>query len=245
MERNMKDYENEYMQLPFEPYQVENRREKVIYLMNQYKHNNILEIGCGMEPLFKYFSDYDMMTVIEPCETFFNHAKELSRGKKDIEIINGFLENSIESLSDKKYDYIILSGLLSEVNNPEMMLSSMVMLMKHDTIAHINVPNSYSLHRLLALEMGIINTVEEKSEQSIKLQQNTVFSQESLKKLCNKCGLEVIQQGTYSPKLFTHGQLQAMIDNGVLTESVIHGMYKMEKYFKSYGSECYVQVKLC
>ena len=38
----------------FEKYQVLYRRRILIDLFREYNHRNVLEIGCGMEPLFSF-----------------------------------------------------------------------------------------------------------------------------------------------------------------------------------------------
>ena len=56
--RNIINYQEKYLGEPFEAVQVCYRRKKVIELLEKYKHNNILEIGCGLEPLYKYFGGF-------------------------------------------------------------------------------------------------------------------------------------------------------------------------------------------
>lgn len=53
--RNIKDYTEKYAGEPFEATMVEIRKKKVMAQCNKYSHENILEIGCGMNP---YFLDY-------------------------------------------------------------------------------------------------------------------------------------------------------------------------------------------
>lgn len=39
-------------------------------LLEKYRHRYILEIGCGMEPLYKYFNDFDELVIVEPALIF-------------------------------------------------------------------------------------------------------------------------------------------------------------------------------
>ena len=64
--RNIKDYTEKYAGEPFEATMVEIRKKKVMAQCNKYSHENILEIGCGMNPYFLDFKDYRNMVIVEP-----------------------------------------------------------------------------------------------------------------------------------------------------------------------------------
>ena len=57
--RNMEDYEQKYMNLDFERYQEKYRRRLVREVIDTYaaKDCSILEIGCGLMPLFIDYQD--------------------------------------------------------------------------------------------------------------------------------------------------------------------------------------------
>lgn len=245
--RNLDQYQTAYGVLPFERYMVAYRRKKVLEQIEKYCHNSILEVGCGMEPLFLHFDDYERMTVVEPARMFYENAVKLAEARRGdermVEVVSGFLEQSVERLKLRSYDMIIVSSLLHEVKAPDLLLRSVGELCAKQTVVHVNVPNAHSLHRLLAMEAGIIPDIFAKSEQQVTMQQSSVFSMDSIKELAEKCGFTVIEQGTYFPKLFTHGQLQAMLDQEILGEQVIEGMYGMEKYLPAYGAELYINIR--
>jgi cyclopropane fatty-acyl-phospholipid synthase-like methyltransferase len=54
MKRNINTYISEYKNYNFEEIQVAYRRKKILKRLNLYPHKNILEIGCGFEPIFQY-----------------------------------------------------------------------------------------------------------------------------------------------------------------------------------------------
>ena len=88
----MKDviaYEEKYLREPCEMHQVYYRRKKVLEIMKKYRHDKILEIGCGMEPLFEHFSDYKEMLIVEPVNSFVVNA--LEKSKKTNHNINRFI----------------------------------------------------------------------------------------------------------------------------------------------------------
>lgn len=164
--RDIDLYTKEYDELPFEAIQVEFRRKKVLEQINKYSHDRVLEVGCGLEPLFAFWDDFSEMTIVEPSSEFVENARQLiSKGNHfNIEVVQGFLEEAYKNISEKPYDLIVVSSLLHELEKPQDILNVVRQLCTDNTVVHINVPNAESLHRYLALEMGLIDSVYEKSD---------------------------------------------------------------------------------
>lgn len=74
-ERDILSYQKEYNELPFEKYQVQFRRRKVMEHLKARKPECVLEIGCGNEPLFKEAHGVKQWIVVEPGIDFFEKAK--------------------------------------------------------------------------------------------------------------------------------------------------------------------------
>ncbi len=245
--RNIQDYEAKYQEDPCEKYQVKYRREKILELMRLCKHETVLEIGCGMEPLFAYVSDYQKMVIVEPGDTFIQNArKKAEESGSNVICIQGFLEEQTRQVKEASsaYDFIVLSSLLHEVDEPEKLLQAVSSVCCAETIVHINVPNADSIHRLLAKEMGLIQDVHEVSDLQKALQNNRVFDLDSLCAMADRCGFEVLQKGSYFPKLLSAGQMARMLEQGIVGEAIFEGLNKMIQYVPQYGSEIYVQVRM-
>ncbi len=223
------------------------RRRKVVENIRKYKHNSILEIGCGMRPLFVDCQDYENMVIIEPVKRFCDEAERRKSDYVDrnIKILNGFIEESITSILDLKisFDFIVLSGVISEVDKPDELLTSIIPLLDKETLMHVNTPNAYSVHRMLAREMGIIHDVHEISTQMQKMQRRKVYDLKQLKDECKKAGYTIIEDGSYFFKPFTHKQIQDCLDKGVIDESVITGFEAVISYMPQYGAEIFVNLK--
>lgn len=241
--RDLDSYTRLYSENGFEDIQVKYRRRMVLEQISYYQPKEVLEIGCGYEPLFLFSPDISY-TVVEPSRGFCENALKLSEGKdKTIHVINGEIEKVSERL-DKKFDMIICSGLLHEVEKPIETIKAIKSLCNEETIIHINVPNANSMHRLLAKHTGYISTVYEMSERNVKLQQNMVFDIEGLVKMVNDCGLKVLKHGSYFVKPFTHDQMYQILKNNIIEEKVLDGFYMIEKYMPGLGSEIYVNCQI-
>lgn len=241
MMRDINDYSMKYAIPGFENYQVKYRRKMIMEQVEHYNPKRILEIGCGCEPLFKYVHDISF-TVVEPSNEFYENAVKLAQKEENIVCIKGLFEDVADKLDDC-YDMIICSGLLHEVEEPIKLLCSIESVCNDNTVVHINVPNADSMHRLLALESGIITNTHDMSEQNKTFQQNNVFDLESLKQLVEKSQLNVIEQGSYFVKPFTHAQMYEMIKQDIINEDILEGLYNIGRYMPHLGSEIYVNCK--
>jgi SAM-dependent methyltransferase len=219
------------------------RKKQVLRSMDLYQHNSILEIGCGLNPLFTDINDYEEYTIVEPSKKFTDFARALEKNDRKITIINGFLEEIFDELENQKFDFIFLSGVLHQVPQPEKFLKTIYKLCDTSSIVHINVPNAYSFHRLLALEMGYINTIFEKSETNAKLQVNWIFDKDCLIRLVHENEFDVLDFGTYFIKLFTNEQMEKIIATNILKKDVIEGLENMIKYMPDMGCEMFVNLK--
>lgn len=245
--RDIKDYQEKYKEEPFEQYQVFFRRKKVLELLEKYPHRNVLEVGCGLNPLFTDIGEFETMTIIEPAEDFIRIAKERAADRVGIYCVQGFLEEDIGKIQRLKikFDYIVVSALLHEVENPEVLLKTLYILCSKDTVVHINVPNALSFHRIIAYEMGEIESIYQRSDMQHLLQRRQrPYDINSIGRAVEKAGFQIIEKGTYFSKFLTHVQLQKVIDAGVIDTKVLNGIYGLGKYVPEYGSELYVQLKL-
>lgn len=246
--RDICDYTSKYVHEPFEETMVKIRKRTVIAQCLKYIHKSILEVGCGISPLFKDFCDFDCMAIIEPSEEFSIQAQKTAE-KSDIaaEIIvyNAFLENIYEKIKEerKQFDIIVASSLLHEVEDPAKFLESIRELCSKDTVVHMNVPNAVSMHRLIALECGIIADVHEKSKQQIFMQRQRTFDMQQLVEQVENAGFQVQDSGSYFIKPFTHSQMQKCLEDGIIDERVLEGLEGLTKYFPDAGAEIYVNVK--
>lgn len=246
MERNIIEYEVDYSNVAygFEKYKIIYRRRKILEIMEEYQPKTVLEIGCGPEPLFCYVKDRKF-TIVEPSDRFYKNAKKLSIQNSKVTCIKGFFEEVAHDLQKEgiSYEMVVCSSLLHEVVEPEKLLEAIKMVCSQSTIIHLSVPNMHSVHRLLGVEMGILSDVYSKSEGNEILQQNTNFDLQKLKSMVEGHGMKIEGEGSYFIKPFSHGQMEKMVEQRIIDESVLEGLYKLTEYMPQYGSEIYVNCR--
>ena len=241
--RDIADYERAYAASGFEPAQARMRKRKLLDVLADWRPRCVLEIGCGVDSLFNHYRHYTRFTVVEPGHQFASMAQEQARGDHRIRIVRAFIEDAAGQLAGETFDCILLSGLLHEVPDCDGVLRAVARLCSPATRVHVNVPNARSLHRLLALEMGLIADLHELSAQQRELQQSRTFDIDSLGALCSRAGFDVLERGSYFVKPFTHRQMAQLQDAGVLTDAMLDGLYAVERHLPGLGSEIYVHLR--
>jgi hypothetical protein len=109
---------------------------------------------------------------------------------------------------------------------------------------HVNVPNVYSFHRLLALEMGLIQSVFEISETEVAFGRHTRFDMRKLRALVEECGFRVVDSGSYYLKPFTHAQMDRIVEQGILGATFFDALERMTKYAPDLGCEIFVDLRI-
>lgn len=241
--RDIKNYTDEYLKEGFENFQVEYRRKKILSIMDSIKPKRIIEIGCGLHPIFEFWHDFDLYVYFEPSETLFEKAELIKQEDARIKGYN-IPFTVIDGAKDIQPDLIICSSLLHELECPEKMLADIKSLSTPSTITHINVPNANSFHRLLAKSMHIIANTTEMSGRNILLQQNRVFDIESLSKIAVDNGFVILDSGSYFIKPFTHEQMWKMLENDIIDRTVLDGLFELGESLPEIGSEIYINCRV-
>ena len=99
-------------------------------------------------------------------------------------------------------------------------------------------------HRLLALEMGLIEHLDQRSAIQITMQQYRTYDVDTLSHLVLRCGFRVVESGTFFIKPFTHAQMALLQSVGVISQSVLNGLYLIGRHFPDNGSELFMNVRL-
>jgi hypothetical protein len=241
--RDLERYQDDYEALPFESIQLRYRRRKVLEVLARLKPASVLEVGCGLLPLFL---DYDLpgtMHVVEPAARFHANALDKAKGRNNVSVHLGTLQKVAPTLAAQSFDCIVISSLLHEISEPGELLAAALALSSTTTTLHVNVPNAGSFHRLLALEMGLIASTHELSSTQKRMQQSSTYDVDSLSALLDRAGFNVVESGSFLLKPFTHAQMAALQEQGILTDLMLDGLYAMTRHLPGMGSEIYVNAR--
>lgn len=248
MGRNLDQYFHTYRLHEFETVQAQYRRKKVLEIIAGLSPKSLLEVGSGNHPLFTDIAMFDRFCVVEPADGFFQEAvilkQQLPEKKQERVTIH---HTNFETYADQAkdtFDLIVISGLLHEVEFPESILKSAAHISNASTIIHVNVPNAYSFHRMLAVSAGLIPSVFAPSVSQQQLQQHHTFDMDALSALVSRSGFTIVDRGSYFLKPFTHRQMQQMLMNNIIDKKILDGLFALADQFPLHGSEIFVNIKL-
>jgi len=240
--RNLSEYAEHYMSLPFEPIQIQYRRKLVLSQVARYGPKRLLEVGCGVSPLCVDIAPDTDVTVVEPAVAFAENAMRLLSNRPNCKVHHDFIESV--DLGGYEFDMIIVSCLLHEIPDPSYFLKTIRGLCTSDTVVHINVPNSKSFHRLLAVAMGLIPSVDQRSETQRLMQQRDVpYDVVRLHSELASEGFRVVDEGSLLVKPFTHAQMQRLVDDGFMTPTMLDGFDRLVDFLPELGSEIWVNAQ--
>lgn len=246
--RDIDDYSQNYLKPGFEQYKVEYRRKKILELLQAYNHKNILEIGCGTEPLFTYLSEefkegkIEKYTFVEPSDVFYDIAASKIEEGSNVVGIKGIFDST--KFSKNEFDFIICASLLHELEDPAEMVREIECLCSPETHVLFIVPNADSFHRQLGVAMHIIEDTKQFSENNIKFQQNSVFDETSLCNMLNDNGMDVMECRDFFIKPFSHEQMYNMMEQGIINNQTLDALYLLSDRMKGIGSELYAIAKI-
>ena len=98
-----------------------------------------------------------------------DNARSLAIENENIFVINGKVQEHLDVLINYKFDFIILSSLLHEVENPDEILKSIYTISHKDTVIYADVPQHIFISSITGMEIGILNNLSDKTEMGAKI----------------------------------------------------------------------------
>lgn len=238
-------YQSAYLaDYAFERIMVHYRRQFLLERLQKHRPAVVLEIGCGAELLYSEWLELggkpERWVIVEPSPRFAELAG--ASGLPGLHVISNYLECATDEVNEKLQtspDLIICSSLLHEVPSAADLLQAIAKIMGKRSLLHVNVPNSESFHRQLAKEAGLIANTKAMSDRNVNLSQNRIYDMSALKSDLAAADFEIVEDGGYFIKPFTHEQMKKVIP--IVGENLLDGLYLMGKKYPDLASEIFVE----
>ncbi|MFW3173006.1 class I SAM-dependent methyltransferase [Geodermatophilus sp. CPCC 206100] len=240
--RDLVDYVAQYRALPFEPLQAGFRRRRVLAQVRAHAPRRLLEIGCGEAPLFLDLPGVET-AVIEPAPAFAANARHLAAGHGATTVVEQHAEDVTLPALGGPFDVVVLSCVLHEVPDPQRLLAAARRFCGAGGVLHVNVPSAHSLHRLLAVAMGLIPDPATESDTQRTMQQRGVYDAAGLERELTEAGFRIRERGSIFVKPFTHAQMQQLVDEGFLTPRLLDGLDALAATLPDLGSELWADAE--
>ena len=193
-----------------------------------FKGRKALEIGPASGYMSKLVvNKFDSIDLLEPSQDLLNKIPDYPNATK----ICSYLE---EYESERKYDTIIMSHVLEHIEHPVSALVRIRSWLKSDGVFLVSVPNAKSLHRMVAVEMGLLESIYTLNTRDHELGHYRVYDMVVLKDHLVSAGFNVTKTGGIFLKPLSNGQIEQQ-----WTPEMIHGFKKVANYFPEYSAEIY------
>ena len=244
MKRDFDDYILNYRKLDFETTQERFRLQRLLEVIEKLQRNQnfrkILEIGPGNNSVNQKFPEFERYTILEPIQ-YFLETNEIKNVK--IEIRNETVEEFIDSKPETKYDLIILSSVIHEIQDPEAFLISLSNLIDVNTKILVVIPNNQSIHRIIGELEGYERAGSSLTQTEKRMQQGISFSVGSFVEFAALTGYKVSDIFTSFIKPLPHFKMHNLQQSGALSDTDLDSLYSLSNFLQPYGSEIFATLE--
>lgn len=194
-----------------------------------FKGKKALELGPASGYMTKSLvREFDSVDLVEGSEILLKQIPDYPNVRK----FHSYFE---EFETREKYETIIMSHVLEHIENPVLLLKRIHHWLSEDGSFLVSVPNAKSIHRLVAVEMGLLNSVYELNARDHELGHYRVYDMDLLKAHITEAGFKINETGGIFLKPVSNGQIDQY-----WTPEMIQGFYKAGKHFPENCAEIYV-----
>jgi hypothetical protein len=234
-------YNNLLLNIDLETQLIKSRIKNLKESLGYFVPENVLEIGIGTNSFFEHLCFRDTWTIVEPNPRFINHLVNLNK----VRVYNVKFED-FNAIDYQSYDLIIISSLLHIIENLDLFFLKLQEVINDNTLVYINVPNSNSIHRLLATRMGIIKNTKSFSENDKKYNNKRVFDMLELTNTLEKYFVIThAKKGSYFLKFLANNQLKEMLHAGIIKSDYLDQLHYLDGISDLHvGAEIYLYCRL-
>ena len=110
--------------------------------------------------------------------------------------------------SKDKYDIILANHVIEHVDDPVNVLMRIKPFIKNDGKIFITVPNANSIHRLIGVEMNLLENKFQLNTSDIRAGHQRVYDYKSLIDDIKRAGLTIEESGGYNLKMVSLAQMK-------------------------------------
>jgi SAM-dependent methyltransferase len=164
--------------------------------------SRVLELGYGDGLVTAELAQFTCeLTVLEGAGTLVDRARQIHPG---IKCVHSLFE---EFGADRAYDVILASHVLEHVDDPQAILRKMASWLAEAGKIVIVVPNRNSLHRQLAVVMGLQPKLDTLSKRDLLVGHQRVYSLQALESDVRCAGLMPIESAGFFLKALPNSMM--------------------------------------
>lgn len=187
-----------------------------------------LELGPAEGEMTQFLiHDFEQLTIVEGSSELLAQIPE----RENLVKIHSLFE---EFRPEQPFDSIILEHVLEHVDDPVGLLARVKNWLAPEGKLFLGVPNGNSIHRLVAVKMGLLDNPCKLNSRDHALGHRRVYTPQTFRVDIEKSGLNVLEMGGVYFKPLSNGQIQ---ENW--SEAMIKGFYELGKDFPELAAEIY------
>ena len=207
------------------------KKDVILRLLETYllgsKEKTGLQYGCanGYETQ-ELASRLRSLTVVDGSSVFVDRLLAANE-HANTSFVCSLFEDFDFSTHPVKYDYVFCSYIFEHVFDPSIVLANIKTLLKPGGLLFVVVPNYLALSRQIALKMGLIQRLEDLTENDHRHGHRRVYSRDSLCREITSAGLTVRHIKGIVLKILADFQLNKLLGNGFLTPAHIVALQEL------------------
>jgi trans-aconitate methyltransferase len=189
-------------------------------------------IACELGPSTGYMTklllnDFDELDVVEGAHDLLNQIPSHQKLKKYHSLFEEFTP-------ERKYHTIIMNHVLEHIEKPVRLLEKLSTWLTDAGVLLVGVPNAKSLHRMVAVQMGLLKSEYELNSRDHELGHYRVYDMDTLKSHLITAGFTIQETGGVFLKPLSNSQIEKNWNEGM-----IEGFYKIGKMFPKNCAEIF------
>jgi trans-aconitate methyltransferase len=190
---------------------------------------SLLEVGCASGEMTRLLLDFDPdLSVLDGAPAYVEAARALSpRIQGEVSLIEDWSP-------DRGYDNIILAHVLEHVVDPVGVLRRLATGFTERGRLFVIVPNAHSLHRLAGVQMGLIESPTQLTDQDRSVGHRRVYTSEALAGDIRRAGLRCPASGGIFLKPLANQQIEEQ-----WSPELVEAYYQLGLLFPDHCGELY------
>jgi SAM-dependent methyltransferase len=190
--------------------------------------NLALELGPASGYMTKSLvNHFHTLHIVEGSRDLLDRIPDYSNVVKHHSLFEEFHTNL-------QFDTVIIGHVLEHLSDPVLILKRAYDWLARNGRLLVAVPNAKSIHRLVAVQMGMLSSEYELNQRDIELGHYRVYDKTMLLKHLREAGFEILESGGYFLKPLSNGQIEKSWD-----QNMINGFFKVGKLFQENCAELF------
>jgi SAM-dependent methyltransferase len=244
--RDHEAYLRDFDALPFERIMETFRVKKIKEIASTIQLSDvrqILEIGPGYNSLADTLWQNSQWTLLEPSKDLFALNVKKFESRTNVQILNHSLEEYLATLGENRFEMVLLSSVLHELDSPIEALRQIHHCLPVGSKMLIVVPNNQSVHRQFGVTLDILKDTNSQTSTEKLMQQKANYSISSLDELLVLAGFKSVYTCTSFVKPHTHKQMQEWVDSKRLSSDDLDHLYNLSFAFHPFNAEIFMMVE--